>query len=172
MNFISSGLFWGVFLIVIGLSIILKVTLNINLPVVRIFLALFFIYIGISIITGGFTGKNNAVFNDVRITSPANNDEYNVIFGKGEIDLTNIAVGTNNFKVAANTIFGSSNIYISSATPAIIKVNAAFSGVRQPDGNLISFGNNTFRTGNFSENDNHLIIEVNAVFSGVEIRLR
>ncbi len=172
MNFMFSGVFWGAFLIVIGLSIILKVTLNINIPVVRIFFALFFVYLGISVITGGFGMKNNVIFNEVKIKNASDNGEYNVIFGKGEIDLTNVDISEKTVKIKINTVFGASEIMIKSSTPVIIQSNAVFSGVQQPDGGILSFGNNTYKTPSSTDSSYHLQIELNAVFSGVDIKLK
>lgn len=169
MNLLFSGLFWGSFLIVIGLSIILKATFNISIPVVRIFFALFFVYLGISIITGGFGLKNNAIFSDIKITNPVNNEEYSIIFGQGKIDLSSIPVTDQKQFYKINVVFGSSDIIINNSLPYTVKTSAVFSGVKTPDGNITSFGNNVFHSNNSTQSDGLITIELNSVFSGVQI---
>ena len=54
MGFVFSEVFWGIFLIIIGLIIVVKVVFGINIPLMRIILALLLIYIGVSYLTGWF----------------------------------------------------------------------------------------------------------------------
>jgi LiaF transmembrane domain len=47
---ITPAWFWGSFLILFGVSILLKELFNISLPIVKLFLALFLILLGINML--------------------------------------------------------------------------------------------------------------------------
>lgn len=174
MGIIFSGLLWGSFFILLGVSVILKHTLHIDIPVGRLFFGLFLVYLGIQIVTGGCRGKGegvcgpNVIFAEGK-TSPDQNGEYNVIFGKGEIDLTGLDAREKGQSVKANTIFGSSTIKLKGSLPVRVKANSAFGSVRLPNGNQTAFGTYFYKTKGWQEGKPCLELEVNAVFAGVEI---
>ena len=172
IDFIFTGTFWGIMLILFGLSAILK-TYDIHFPFARIIFALIFIYIGVAILVGGpFLTKyeNTALFNKqhIKVTDHIN-DEYNIIFGKGTIDLTDIQAKKTWTDVEINTVFGSSKVLIDSSNPIKIKVSSAFAGAQLPDGSTISFGDYTY-TKKGTDTEGKLInIEASVVFGNLEI---
>lgn len=170
MNFLFSGTFWGVVLILLGISAILR-TFNINIPFGRFFFGLFIIYLGLIILTGGNIFKHsqqNIIFNelDIKITDTIN-DEYNIIFGSGVIDLTEISPEKAK-SVEINTIFGSSEILINPNIPVIIKASSVFGKVSLPNGNSISFGDYKYTSDN--KDSEPIIVEVNVVFGSTEVK--
>jgi hypothetical protein len=178
MGFLFNQVFWGVLLILLGLAVIIKVVFQINLPLGRIFFAFILIYIGFWFLLGGKSGwqpqgyGNTVAFNDsqVSITQPST-EEYNIIFGKGTMDLTGIVLnreGITHLKV--NTIFGSGVIKINPDIPAKIVFDSPFAAVRLPDGNNVTFGNNyAYTTKSFQENQGYLLIKAEVVFGSLEI---
>ncbi len=142
------SIFWGIFLVLLGLSFILKVAFNVDFPMIRIVVALFFIYLGIKI----FVGKDfkifehnhteNALFFGQRtILNISDGMEYNVIFGHGILDLRNYNfTDSQTIHVKLNTIFGSSDIIYTDSIPIKVKSTSAFAGTKLPDGNTTSFG--------------------------------
>jgi hypothetical protein len=172
MGFLFSEVFWGILLIILGVSVVIKVVFNVNLPIFRILFSFFLIYIGIRILMGGFgvnPPKNMVLFNDSEIKGPTADNNYNVIFGKGVIDLTDPALVKTTTKVEVNTIFGGGFIKLNPKMPLIIVVNSAFAGAKLPDGNIATFGKYTYKSPNFIEGQNHLEIDANVVFGGLEI---
>lgn len=138
----------GALLVLIGLSLIMKVVFNIDFPVVRIVIALFFIYLGIKLFIGkdfNIFPKNatdNAVFFGQRtITTVHDGMEYNIIFSRGIVDLRNFDPGSDEeIHIKLNTVFGSSDVIFNDSIPVSIKSTAAFAGTRLPDGSAASFG--------------------------------
>ncbi|WP_408956271.1 hypothetical protein [Natroniella sp. ANB-PHB2] len=167
----SSGLFWGVLLILFGISSILK-SFNIHLPFFRIIFSLFFIYLGLTILLGGpifRTDKNTVLFGERRIAVTDEIDkEYNVIFSSGEIDLSNLEL-ENNKRLEINTIFGSSVIKVNPNTPIRIVASSAFASIRMPDGDNVVFGESTYHSKGFEEKNNYIEIEANVVFGSLDI---
>lgn len=173
MGFIFTGAFWGVFLIVVGVVLILNMIFGIRIPVIRILFALFLIFWGVSLLTGiNFRGhgRNNAVFEEKDIAADGTHNEYSVVFGSSNVDLTGIRPGDAVKKIEISTVFGSSVVTIDPAVPCKIKVSSAFGAARLPDGNVISFGDYTYRSDNLkADTTAYLLIDVSTVFGETRI---
>jgi len=172
MGFLFSGVFWGVVVIIIGISIIFKTVFKIDIPVFRIIIALIFIYAGIKIITGGFGKpaiKNGVFFGEANITGDIKNKEYNIIFAKGDIDLSAFELPDRTEEFQLNTVFGHGRLKINSSLPVRIQVNTAFAGVKLPNGNNVAFGEYFYETKAYKEGEKHLFIKASAVFGALEV---
>lgn len=164
-----SGLFWGIFLIFLGFCAILKTVFHINISIFRIGFALFIIYIGISMLVNGsrFRVEENTVLFDTRELVMDRKGEYNVIFGRGVIDLTTLPEERTARRTEINVIFGEGVIKTNPEIPMRIKVNSAFSGTKLPDGNRVAMGEYTYRTPNYTEGNGGLEIVANVVFGSL-----
>lgn len=169
--FIFSGVFWGAILILLGISIILKSLLNINIPFFQLLIAFFFIYLGVSILAGGVCWKRSPktiVFEEREVEGKPH-ERYNVVFGRGEIDLSKISLEKGNVRVSVNTVFGSGVIKLNPQIPAEIKVSSVFAEARFPDGNSIFMGKYTYKTRDFKSEENYLVVDADVVFGALEI---
>jgi len=176
MGFLFNQVFWGVLLIILGITVIIKVLFHINIPLGRIALAFILIYIGIWFLIGGKFGwrqsGNTVVFNDsqISITKPSN-EEYNIIFGKGTMDLTGVVLAKGVTKVKLNTVFGGGVIKINPDIPMKIVIDSPFAAAKLPDGNNVTFGSGyTYQTKSFQEGQDYLLIEADVVFGGLEVQ--
>jgi predicted membrane protein len=175
MGFIFTGIFWGIFFLILGVTIILKTFFNINIPLFRIIFALFFIWIGIKILIGGpifKSNKNGVVFGEARIDAGDINqskDEYSIVFGRGTIDLTKIELDKINNEININTIFAYSMIKLNSEIPAVINVDSAFARAKFPDETETSFGSYTYKTKSFNEEKPYFKIKVDLIFGALDI---
>jgi hypothetical protein len=173
----SSSIFWGVILVLIGLSLILKVAFNVDFPFFKFLFALFLIYLGIRIFIGkDFRLFSNAydehtvIFSQRTITSIENGKEYNVIFGNGRFDLRNLQYREGEeISVRMNTIFGSSEVLINDSIPLEIKAHTVFAGSKMPDGNTSAFGESKYKSSSYN-NAPLIRIESNTVFGGFLVR--
>ncbi|MDH5717283.1 MAG: LiaF-related protein [Spirochaetia bacterium] len=173
MWFLFSGAFWGVFLIIVGLTILLRVFFNIDLPIIRIFFGLFIIAVGISVLTGKgwqFKDASNTIFSENTFIAEGNEKKYNVIFSKGKIDLTNIKITNVNLEIEINSIFAENKILIDNEIPMHIKINSAFAGVFTPDGSITSFGSFNYSNKKYDKSKPYLKVIVNSVFASVKIK--
>lgn len=155
-GFLFSQVFWGVVLILFGISAILR-SFNINIPFFRILIAFIFIYLGVTLLMGGSVfnvgDESTAVFRNVNISGEhLVNDEYSIIFGSGEIDLRDLKADEFN-DLEINVIFGSGTIIIDRDQLIEIKVSSAFGSAQMPDGNSVSFGENVYRTPDLERGD-------------------
>jgi hypothetical protein len=175
MGFLFSGVFWGSVLVLLGLSVIVRIVFNINVPVFRVVFALILIYLGIRVLMGGAWCRPTcgaAVFSDVNISSLSGQKEYNVIFGKGTIDATDSTITDKNRNVRINTVFGDAHIIISAKVPTVVKVSSAFSGARMPDGSTVSFGEYLYKNKAATETSDPNAtrrIDVSVVFGGCTV---
>lgn len=170
MGFIFSQVFWGIFLILLGVSFILKVLFHLDIPVIRLFISFILIYMGLRVLTGGFgweRNHRNIIFNDYQFKVKADGD-YNIIFGQGVVDLTGYEVDANT-RIKINVIFGSGLVKLDPAQPLKIKVDAAFAGAKMPDGNMISFGEYSYQTPAVQKDQPYGKVEVSVVFGEIQL---
>ena len=174
----GPGTFWGLFLILIGVALILKVIFHIEIPIFKAILAIFFILFGLKILFGNFkfssfsTDGNDVIFGEMRITSQnLNFDEYNIIFGKGLFDLRDLNLekeGTKFVKIVS--VFGGTEILLDEDMPVKISTESVFSGGKLPDGNPTAFGTSTYISPDYDPLKPHLILNIEMVFSGVNFK--
>jgi len=173
MGFFFSGIVWGIFFIFLGISIVLKHVFNIDIPIIPIFFAFFLIYLGVNIILGGFH-KNpscgqSVVFGQGKMAFTAKGGKYDVVFSKGDIDLTGIEVKDKDVSLETNTVFGSSVVKIKSSVPTLVRATAAFGSARLPDGNTAAFGEYVYKNKSYKEGQPSLNLRLTSVFSDVRI---
>lgn len=172
IGFLFTQAFWGGLLILVGISAILR-SFNINIPLMRIVFAFLFIYVGIAILLGHgylYNGNDYTILfsnRDIRINGELENEEYNIIFSSGMIDLSDIKI-TGNEKIEVNTIFSSGTLFIPENLTIDIKSTAGFGHVSLPNGNSTSFGELTYHSEGL-EGSPVLRIETSTVFAGLEI---
>lgn len=172
MNFLSSGLFWGLILVLLGLSVILKSVFHINIPLIKILLAILLIYWGITLLIGktSHSSDDMIMFKNTKVNLDHGQNEKTILFGSGVIDLTDITLSDGRYDLDVNVIFGSGVVYIPENIPAVIKVSVVFGEGRFPNGSSEVFGDETFKTENFDKNQPYLNLNMDVVFgSGVII---
>lgn len=174
----DSGLFWGLLLIVLGLSLVLKVVLNIDFPVVKVLIAFFFIYLGVKILVSNTgvkafkSGPQDVAFGEANFKEIIHPErEYHVVFGKGNFDFRNVVLPDSGYvETKVSTVFGGSEIILNQNTPVRIKADAAFSGTQLPNGNSAVFGTVNYESENFDEMKPYLLLKTEVVFGGIDIR--
>jgi len=171
-DFFFGSVFWGSVLIFVGLSIILKMIFNINIPFFRLIFALVLIYFGIHILIGGSIFKkcgNTVMFGEPKTAMSSPDNVYKIVCGKGVIDLTSVDISSKTANAEIDIVFGSGSLKLNPEIPARITINSAFSASKMPDGNEIVLGRYNYRTKTFKEDEKHLEVTANIVFGGFEI---
>src|SRR6056297_2117462 len=142
MNF---AILVGILFVLIGISIILRTLLNIDIPIVKIFFAIILIYIGVRMLTGPFaftnikSGENAVIFGESTFKSIPKDNEYKILFGHGKNDLRNIDSTETPEKLTIHVLFGSADLYLDKNIPVNIKADAAFAKAEMPHGRTASF---------------------------------
>ena len=173
----GSGLFWGIILIVIGLSLVIKIVFNIDFPIFKVLIAVVFIYIGIKILIGHnfrFFGErktdSEVVFGESTFSKVDNGKEYNVVFSKGNFDFRDIELNQNGPTfIKINTVFSGTVITIKRSMPVRITVDAAFSGAHLPNGNTAAFGSTIYSSDSLDTSKPYLDIKADVAFGGLHV---
>jgi len=172
MGFIFSSFFWGAVIILFGLSIILNAIFNIKIPVFSIIIAMIFIWLGLKILFGAFgvkTSRNTVVFSEGSLKISETNEDYNVVMGRGTIDLTEAEIKDDIQKIEINVVFGKADVKIDSSLPMTMKVSSVFASAHMPGGNVAAIGNNTYATPNYKKDIPHLAVKADVVFGELNI---
>lgn len=169
-SFIFSKLFWGIIIILFGISFIAQSVFKINLPIGRIALALIFIYIGAKMLFGVF-GKTNdsaTIFSEnIANIEMLENAKYDVVFGSQTIDLSKAVNTGEEANIECNVVFGSAKIIIPKGMKVSIKSSSVFGSIKTPS-NETTFGESEYTTG--SNYSNGLLnLRVNAVFGSAKV---
>ena len=165
-----SSLVWGVFVVMIGLSIIAKAVFGLDIPVIKIALGCFFIYLGLNImldtpsITFG-TGRFQSRIKHYKETG------YTNVFGSETIDLSTAQYPACPVKIKVNTAFGNTKIILNKDIPTQIKVNAVSSTVNMPHDELELVANHVYGMGD-SQQKPLLLLVINATFATVTVETR
>lgn len=175
MGFLFSGLFWGVIIILVGFTVILKAVFHIDIPLFRIVFALVLIYFGVKVLVGGFHGsrdKPTVLFGESQMEVQESEKEYTVVFGKGLLDLSGVNPENRKTPVEFTTVFGQGTLKIDPGTPLRLKVSSAFAGARLPDGTNIAFGDYTYTSPSFDADEPFLDLEATVVFGNLVVEGR
>lgn len=170
-GFLFGGAFWGIFLIIWGLLAVLKSIFNLNLPLFRIMFSVLLISIGLRVLLGGFaveTDRNMVLFEEKRIVASGSADNYQILFGRGFVDLSGIPAD-GDVRIEVNTIFGHGTIKIDPELPLRIRMSAAFGHGKLPDGDVVAFGERTYKSKGFKEGAKYTDVRANVVFGSLEV---
>ncbi len=173
----GSALFWGILLIILGLSFIFKIVFNIDFPLFKVFVAFIFIFIGLRILFGGFgirnfnAGEHDVIFGDRTFEYFEDRKEYNVIFSKGTFDFRDFNLEGETKRIKISTVFGGSDIKMPKDLPVKVSIDGAFSGAELPNGSSAVFGSSTWESKSYKTDEPHLRLKIDVVFGGVNFKL-
>lgn len=162
--------FWGLLFIVVGAALLLKYVYNINIPVMGIIIGFTLVFFGVAIMVGGFhaPAKSDVIFEDRNIKTENPDNEYNMIFSNGSIDLTNVRLDNQHKRIGVHVVFANGTVRINPDIPTMIKISSAFGTASVPN-NSVTFGEYTYKTRGYREGEPYLKIEGNAVFGNLHI---
>jgi len=173
-------LFWASLLIILGFSTLFGALFGINIPIFRIFLGIFLLYLGIQLIGNWPSCKKKSrqsvYFGKQSITvtpetiSTIKNRQYSVLFGNTNIDFSKIDTIDPDIKpveIKINTGFGKTTVILNKKLSTLVISSASFGAATFPDNTEINFGSYTYRTQNDKNPD--LILKTNTAFGKLEI---
>jgi len=132
----------GALVLLAGVSIILGAVFDIHLPLFRSAVALVLILVGVRMLFGAWTparktsADTSSVFFEERLLGPTvaapDRLKYDVIFGRGVIDLTTLPRDGLDRTVEINSIFGAAEVRVDPSTPYEVDATSAFGETRTP----------------------------------------
>jgi predicted membrane protein len=174
----GAGIFWGAFLLLLGIALIIKVVFQIDFPVFKVLVGIFLILLGFKVLFGRFVVPSHhfdpeeTIFNERVYNEPEPGKEYTVLFGKGVYDYTDVDLSKGSFRSKISTVFGGCQVIIPRDVPVRIKADAVFAGAELPDGNTAVFGSSEYMSDNWSAGTPGIDIKVDVVFGGVQVILK
>jgi predicted membrane protein len=171
----GAGLFWGAFLLLLGVALIIKVVFNVDFPVFKVLIGIFLVLLGLKVIFGKFLvspghfSAEETIFNERVYDNPESGKEYTVLFAKGVYDFTNVDLEKGSFQAKVSTVFGGTQIIIPANKPVRIQADAVFAGAELPDGNNAVFGTTIYESDSWSPDTASIDIKVDVVFGGVQV---
>jgi predicted membrane protein len=171
----GTGLFWGAFLLLLGIALIIKVVFNVDFPVFKVLVGIFLDLLGLKVLFGRVLipshhfDPEDTIFNERVYDNPESGKEYTVLFAKGVYDFTNVDLSKGSYRVKVSTVFGGSQIIIPRDKPVRIKASAVFAGAELPDGNTAVFGDTVYESDSWSPDSASIDIKVDVVFGGVQV---
>ncbi len=173
----GHGLFWGLFFILVGLALIIKYVFDLDIPVVRIALALFLIMLGIRLLLKNrwdfafSPHEHDIIFRETTVHGKnLAESEYNVIFGKAVFDLTDIDSTDLPKSVKINTIFGSTIVKVKADLPLRVSGDAVFAGAKLSGDNATVFGELSYTSRGYQSGKDYLHLKSDVVFGALEMR--
>lgn len=140
----------GLFVVLVGVSILLQAVFHIHIPVFRTGLALFFVFLGVRMLvhtwkpapaqTPGVTESvmQESIFRPESTAGGAL--KYDAVFSKAVVDLTHLPRLERDLTVEINTVFSSTVVKVDPTFNYEVEGSAMFGSVQLPDGQQASFG--------------------------------
>lgn len=159
----------GTLLVIVGVLLVLSAILPFSIPIGKLLLAFFLIYLGITMLLPSgvhlhfghsFSDRENLVFTSgtLRPATPASTvEEFSIVFSKGTVDLKGMTLEKGSADVTVNVVFGDGIVEIPSSVPVTVESSAIFgsantSSILQPKGT-----------------DKALHLKIHAVFGSVNV---
>jgi len=169
VSFLFSSLFWGVLLVLLGVSVILKAVFHIDIPVFRVFFGLVVIVLGIKILLGG-RDSGWPTWSTTSPARPSDGSRYDVVFGNRSLDLGAIEWKGEDTRIGLQTVFAHTVLKLSPSVPTVVKVRTAFAHAEFPDGSSAAFGDCVYRSAAFREGKPCVTVKASVVFGALEVR--
>ena len=173
MGFIFTKIFWGCFLVLWGLSLVLEKIIGKNIPIGRFFVAFFLIYFGIYLIARYNKPARVKIKPDYYAERNYGKSgvvgEYSVVFGNNIIDLSSIKDPAKPIEV--NTVFGTTELILAADKAYQLRLETVFGGVYVPNHGEVNFGTNDIQIGDEISQEK-IIIDINTVFGKTNIIIK
>jgi hypothetical protein len=168
-----DGIFWGVLLIAVGAWFLVRRYVPVHIPVIRIIIAVIFVYVGIRVLVRGpavYRDGNTTVFSNSTLQySPGAGRDYNVIFSTATIDLSTVTMTDAGVRAQVNVVFGNGTLRINPAMPVRVTMSSAFGTVDAPNGHSVAFGDTVYATPSYKDGAPALDVHATAVFGRLTI---
>lgn len=171
----GAGIFWGAFLLLLGIALIIKVVFQVDFPVFKVLVGIFLILLGIKVLFGRFIIPSHhfepeeTIFSERTYDDPESGKEYTVLFAKGVYDFTNVDLSKGSFHTKISTVFGGTQIIVPRDVPVKITADAVFAGAELPDGNTAVFGSSVYQSDSWTPDTASINIKAEVVFGGIQV---
>jgi hypothetical protein len=168
---LSDDAFWGLVLVIFGISFLLKYVLHIQFPLLRLLLSTFLIYIGIALLITtpkSCISKNSGLSVNSGLIFSQNNQKISVAFTRCVIDARNLdETQGNEFKI--DIFCGDCILRVNKGQRVKIIADSFFGDLSLPNNKFPQNSNYTYLSSGLIENESFKIITVDNTFGHLTI---
>ncbi|MFA5926868.1 MAG: LiaF domain-containing protein [Patescibacteria group bacterium] len=164
-----KGNFVGVLLILVGILLVMRNIFGFDVPVAGILISLFLIIWGSSILIGTRNKGSEITFGEGEIRANDRQNKYEIVFGKGVVDLRKINLSGDKREIQVDVVFGGAEVRIRQDVPIRINASGAFGAIRLPDGSTAAFGERIYTTNAYKEGEPYVLLRISTAFGGIEV---
>ena len=161
----------GAFVLLIGAMIAIDVLFGVHFPLVPLAIAVLLIALGVRLIVRtrpAGDGFDQAWLADRLFVPEGDRDQrYDVLFGRGVVDLTKLPEPDADQTIAVDTVFGAAVIKLDPNVPVEITGHSVFGEVRMPDRSMAAMGSIAYKTP--SDHAAKLHLRINTVFGSCQV---
>jgi predicted membrane protein len=138
----NSGVFWGILIVVIGVSLLVKHIFHLDFPIIKVVIGMALILIGIRFMfskshkhtefTYQDSKENSVVFGNKQMVFNEDQGEYNSVFSSAVLDFTKIDKSTD-YKIKVNSVFGDLKILVNNRTKVVLESDVVFGNISNPN---------------------------------------
>lgn len=166
-----SKVFWGIVVVLVGISIIAQAIFKINIPIFKVGLALILIYFGIKMLSSTMGVSTSNIMSDQHIVVDHLKEEnsFDVLMGNQEIDLTQIDLSGGPYVVNCHVIMGATTILLPKRAQIDIASSVVLGSVKDPRGKEYTSGKDQQVFGDGLSNTK-ISLHLNVVLGSAEIK--
>ena len=167
-----GGVFMGIIFLTVGIILLLNSIFNFNINIFKLTIGILIVLFGVFVLFNGFgfQDSRSIIFREGTIrVSEVQDNEYNIIFASGTVDLSKVKIEDEVKKIKVNAIFAEGKVILNPDVPTLIKASSAFGELELPDRSSVIFSSQKYRIGDISTNQGYLEIEASAVFGKLKI---
>lgn len=170
-SILFSKVFWGIVVVLVGISIIAQAVFKVNIPIFKVGIALVLIYFGIRMLSSTFGLSTSNIMSDQHIVVDHLKQEnsFDVLMGNQEIDLTQIELSGGPYVVNCGVILGATTILLPKRAQIDIASSVVLGSVKDPGGKEYTPGNDHQAYGDGLSNTK-IRLQLNVVLGSAEIK--
>jgi predicted membrane protein len=176
MKHLSSRFVFGAILLVIGVLLLVELVANVHFPIIRVLIALAFVLIGARLILHAWVRRDDSMVSAEAVLSRRNftqagtldrDARFDVMFGSGTVDLTQLVEPEHDVTVTVEALFGHALVKLPPAIAYDIEGSSAFGEVKMPDRSATAMGSLVYRAA--SDHPSRLHLRVHAIFGACQV---
>jgi hypothetical protein len=176
MHRLGFGFALGILLMLVGASIAIDVIFHVTFPLVPLALAVLLLALGSRMAVHALARRDaeglaaEAWLADRHFapTDPIErNARYDIVFGRGVVDLSKLPEPADDVTVTVDTVFGSAVVKVAPRTPYDVHGSSTFGEVRMPDRSATTMGNLAFER--VTDHPARLHLRLNTVFGSCQL---
>lgn len=171
-DFLFTGWFWGVILIMLATGLIIKSVFKIRFSLFLMALVIVLIFFIVNFFSGSNSGRRTliAAHRTVKINTISEINVYNNAFSNIVYDLTQLDAPPHETSVMEiNNLMGKTRILINRSHRIKLETISFFGKSLTPDETKTIAGNHVYFTGRYSKANPHTLIKTKNIFGSTEI---